>query len=200
MDSKKKSVSGTNRGRPRSEAVHRNILNATISLLNEVGVEKLSIEMIAQHAGVGKASIYRRWANKEALVVEALEQIKPELNTSYQDTLHDTLYKLAGDFFQQMDTPLGKQMLSVLVSTLSGSSQISETFWEVHSLPKTKEISNIIDHFRQSEGLSDSVDVDLASDLLIGYVTYLLLFNPPSRDLNSSLKSGIELIVKGLKK
>lgn len=200
MDSKKKNVSGTNRGRPRSEVVHRNILDATLSLLTEVGIEKLSIEMIAQHAGVGKTSIYRRWVNKEALVVDALEQIKPEFNTSYLGTLHDTLYELAESFFQQMDTQLGKQMLSVLVSTLSGSSQISETFWEKHSLPKTKEISSIIDHFRQNEGLSDSVDVDLASDLLIGYVMYLLLFKPPSKDLDSSLKSGIELIVNGLRK
>ncbi|GAB2545668.1 TetR/AcrR family transcriptional regulator [Gracilibacillus alcaliphilus] len=200
MNSNHKKDSSTNRGRPRSEAVHRNILDATLILLTEVGIEKLSIEMIAQYAGVGKTSIYRRWTNKEALVVDALEQIKPELNTSYQDTLQETLYELAESFFGQMDNPLGRQMLSVLVSTLSGSSQISEAFWEKHSLPKTKEISSIIDYFRQEEGLSDRVDIDLASDLLIGYVTYLLLFKTPSRDLDTSLKSGIELIINGLKK
>ncbi|SFP48876.1 TetR/AcrR family transcriptional regulator [Salibacterium halotolerans] len=201
MDSEQKNVSSTtNRGRPRSETLHRNILDATLSLLNEVGVEKLSIEMIAQRAGVGKTSIYRRWANKEALVLDTLEQVKPELNLSIKDNLHDTLYEIADSFFEQMNTPLGKQMLSVLVSTLSGSSQISETFWERHSLPKTKEISSIIDHFRLHEGLSDNVSDDLASDLLNGYVMYLLLFKPPSKDFDSSLKRGIEIIVNGMKK
>lgn len=148
MDSK------PNRGRPRSEEVHRKIMDATLSLLAEVGVEKLSMEMIAQRAGVGKTSIYRRWENKEALVVDALEKIKPEFNMASQGNLHDTLYEIAHSFIQQMNTPLGKQMLSMLVSTLSGKSQISESFWEKHSLPKIKEISSVIDHFRENERLS----------------------------------------------
>lgn len=54
MDSKQYSVSKVSRGRPRSNKVHNSILDATLSLLAEVGVEKISMEMIAQRAGVGK--------------------------------------------------------------------------------------------------------------------------------------------------
>lgn len=199
MDSNQNNVSGS-RGRPRSNEVHRNILDTTLHLLAEVGVEKLSIEMVAQRAGVGKTSIYRRWANKEALIVDALEQIKPEFSMPSQGNLNGDLYELASNFFHRMNTPLGKQMLSLLISTLAGSSQISESFWEHHSLPKTKEISSIIDRYRRNECLSDDANVDLAADLMIGFIMYQLLFKPPTANLDSSLKQGIDLIINGMRK
>ena len=62
-------------GRPRSEQVEDAILDAAINLLSQgVSYDGLSIEQIASTAGVGKAAIYRRWANKEALVLATLRR------------------------------------------------------------------------------------------------------------------------------
>ena len=65
------SRSGPAAGRPRSEEAHRAILNATLELLVEVGYSALTVEGVAQRAGVGKATIYRRWNSKLLLVIEA---------------------------------------------------------------------------------------------------------------------------------
>lgn len=73
MDSNHPPVSAGSRGRPRSSEVDRSILDATLALLAEVGVERLSIEMVAQRAGVAKTSIYRRFSNKQTLILEALD-------------------------------------------------------------------------------------------------------------------------------
>ncbi len=200
MDPKDDMVSNAPRGRPRSTEVHRNILDATLTLLSEVGVEKLSIEMVAQRAGVGKSSIYRRWSSKEALIVDALEQIKPEMNTSLQGDLHEVLFEMSRSFLQSMNTPFGKQMLSLMISTLSGNSRIAESFWEVHSLPKTKEISGIIERYRHKERLRDDIDLDLAADYLIGFMMYQLLLKPPSLNVDDSLKQGIDLILDGMRR
>jgi AcrR family transcriptional regulator len=59
------------RGRPRSERSHRAILDATNELLAERGLVDLTIEDVAQRAGVGKTTIYRRWPSKGTLVFEA---------------------------------------------------------------------------------------------------------------------------------
>ncbi len=59
-------------GRPRSEVCDRAILDATVEALLEDGYTGMSIEGVAARAGVGKATIYRRWANKAELAVEAL--------------------------------------------------------------------------------------------------------------------------------
>ena len=55
----------------RSEASRSAILEATIELLNETTVQKLSIEAIAKRAGVGKTTIYRWWPSKAAVVIDA---------------------------------------------------------------------------------------------------------------------------------
>jgi AcrR family transcriptional regulator len=60
-------------GRRRNEDVHRAVLTATVALLDEptVGLSRLTIEGIAQRAGVSKATIYRWWDGKTDLIVEA---------------------------------------------------------------------------------------------------------------------------------
>jgi AcrR family transcriptional regulator len=62
-------------GRPRSEEAHQAILDATLELLVEVGFSALTVEGVASRAGVGKATIYRRWPSKLPLVVEAFGQL-----------------------------------------------------------------------------------------------------------------------------
>ncbi|MFH8515828.1 TetR/AcrR family transcriptional regulator [Streptomyces gelaticus] len=66
------------RGRPRSAAAERAILDAVVGLL-ESGepLAGLSIERIARTAGVGKATIYRRWSGKEELFVDVLRDMEP---------------------------------------------------------------------------------------------------------------------------
>lgn len=66
------------RGRPRSAAAERAILDAVITLL-EAGepLAGLSIERIARTAGVGKATIYRRWTGKEELFVDVVRDMEP---------------------------------------------------------------------------------------------------------------------------
>src|ERR1700739_1763967 len=59
------------RGRPRSVEADRAILAATVDLLASRGLAAMSIEEIAARAGVGKATIYRRWPSKGLLALDA---------------------------------------------------------------------------------------------------------------------------------
>ena len=187
------------RGRPRSTDVNKRILDATLNLLAEVGVEKMSMETIASKAGVGKSSIYRRWKNKDDLIVDALELLKPEMNISTQGKLDQILFELSRSFTEQMNNPLGKQMLSLLISTLSSNSQISESYWENHSLPKTKEISNLLQYYLEEERIRKEVNLDLVAEFLIGFIIYQLLLKPSSTDIETHLRAGIDMILNGIK-
>ena len=66
-------------GRPRSERAERAILDAALELFAESGVGGVCMEAVAARAGVGKATIYRRWPGKEDLLLDALALLKSPL-------------------------------------------------------------------------------------------------------------------------
>ncbi|WP_246097455.1 TetR/AcrR family transcriptional regulator, partial [Streptomyces botrytidirepellens] len=65
------------RGRPRSAATDAAIIEAALRLLEEgASVGALSIEGIARAAGVAKATVYRRWPGKDALMLDVLRSLE----------------------------------------------------------------------------------------------------------------------------
>ena len=60
------------RGRPRSATSQKAILAKTIEILLEQGLHSMSMDDVAKRAGVSKATIYRWWASKELLALDAL--------------------------------------------------------------------------------------------------------------------------------
>ena len=67
-------------GRPRSLSAHQAILDAALDLLAAEGYERMTIEAVAARAGVGKTTIYRRWASKEDLIIDAMENLGNDPN------------------------------------------------------------------------------------------------------------------------
>ncbi|MCM3886539.1 TetR/AcrR family transcriptional regulator [Frankia sp. R82] len=68
---------GSGRGRPRDESREQAILEAALELLVEVGYERMSMVAVANRARASKATIYRRWSCKDAMVVDALRRRAP---------------------------------------------------------------------------------------------------------------------------
>jgi AcrR family transcriptional regulator len=86
-------------GRPRSERAARAIIDATIDLLaEEGGVAGVSIEAVAARAGVGKTTIYRRWPNKEALIIDALADLKEPFPQPRGESAREDLVAIARTF------------------------------------------------------------------------------------------------------
>jgi AcrR family transcriptional regulator len=74
------------RGRPRDDARDQAILDAAVELIVTVGYDAMSIEAVAAHAGVSKATIYRRWAGKAELVAAAIGRMDNGENPDLEDT------------------------------------------------------------------------------------------------------------------
>ncbi|MGK5450421.1 TetR/AcrR family transcriptional regulator [Streptomyces radiopugnans] len=105
------------RGRPRSAAADRAIIGAVLRLLERgIGVGALSMEGIAREAGVGKATVYRRWPGKDELlldVMRALDEPPPEVRgRSVREDLVEILEVLRRKGLAKRDSALLRTMMS----------------------------------------------------------------------------------------
>lgn len=98
-------------GRPRSVRADEAIIEAVLDLLaGGSTIESLSIEAIAAKAGVGKATIYRRWPGKQALLIEALRSLKGEPPTPTGESVRADLVLLMRGVGRSPDPRAGKIM------------------------------------------------------------------------------------------
>ena len=165
---------GASAGRPRSEVAHQAILDATLELLAEVGFSALTVEGVAQRAGVGKATIYRRWASKLPLVVEAFGELP-----AFEDV--DT-GSLEGDL-KAMLTQYLRNFLATPLATVYPSLAAERR----HNPELGELLDPLLRHRRRpldaalrravARGeLAPDLDLELASDLIVGPVAVRLFF------------------------
>jgi AcrR family transcriptional regulator len=60
---------------PRVLVSRERVLTATLDLLTETGLGELTIDDISRRSGVAKTTIYRHWANRSALVIDACSRM-----------------------------------------------------------------------------------------------------------------------------
>ncbi|HEX2120798.1 MAG TPA: helix-turn-helix domain-containing protein, partial [Thermoanaerobaculia bacterium] len=77
------------RGRPRGEGADEVILAIALEMLTAKGYRELTVDAVAERAGVAKTTVYRRWPSKGALVAAAIAPM-PHAATSVEEWLRDT--------------------------------------------------------------------------------------------------------------
>lgn len=183
-------------GRPRSEEARLAILRSTLKLLGENGFSELTIESVAAHAGVGKATVYRWWSNKAALIADAFA-------SSATRKLHfpDT-GSVRTDMSQQM-----RQLIKIfcsrrgrIVSAILGGGQsdrdLIAAFRERFLRPRRQEAYATLQRGIQRGELRKDVDMNLILDSLYGpiYMRFLIRHDKLTPDFVDSL---CELVLGG---
>ena len=162
-------------GRPRSEEAHRAILDATLALLVEVGYSGLTVEGVASRAGVGKATIYRRWSSKLPLVIEAFGEL-PGLEESDTGDLVIDLERMLRSYLEVFSaSPLGAVVPS-LAGELPHNPELMELFAPVVRSRRQPLLRALQRGVERGEIPADS-DLDLAADLIVGPITVRLFFS-----------------------
>ncbi|WP_082538429.1 MULTISPECIES: TetR/AcrR family transcriptional regulator [unclassified Pseudonocardia] len=115
----------------RSARVRRSVLNSTLRLLAEEGVDALSIAAVAAQAGVHETSIYRRWGTREKLMLDAILSLsETELPVPDRGSLVEDLTGLAEELCRYMSSPLGLAVARLL-STPSTDPELETTRAEI---------------------------------------------------------------------
>lgn len=103
-------------GRPRSAAADTAILAATREALVELGWSKLTLGDVATRAGVAKTTLYRRWAGKNELVVDAVAELFGELELPDRGSLAADIEGVVLQFAAILARPEAKSGLMAAVA------------------------------------------------------------------------------------
>ena len=186
------------RGRPRSEPAGRAIMAAALELLAERGIAGMSIEEVASRAGVGKATIYRRWSSKGAL---ALDAFLAEFQG--QQPLPDT-GSLRGDLRSSLRawvravtrTPVGR-ILPDLIGQIQHDPDLAVSYRERVLEPLRQQHRIMLDRAIARGEIPASTDREVALDLLFGAAQHrLLLGHLPLTD--RFVRQVVDVIVAGI--
>jgi AcrR family transcriptional regulator len=168
-------------GRPRDARADEAILDAALEVLAEVGPARFTVDAVAARAGCGKATIYRRWPSRGALLLDTGHH-RLGLHVSDPDTgsVRDDLVAMVGELATKMrDTPAGKIMPAVLAEA-AVDPQMREVLAAFVHDRRELALNAICRGVARGE-LPAGTDAEFVLDLLGGLVFFRVLVadNPP---------------------
>jgi AcrR family transcriptional regulator len=164
------------RGRPRSKQCHNAILDATAELLEERRYRDVSIEAIAERAGVGKQTIYKWWSSKATLAMEAyalrvMERIPaPDTGTIEGDL--DFIMIRSCQVLTQGN--MGSTITGLMADAQSDPVLLSE-FRGVFIASRREMVAGVLRRATLRGELRADLDIPFAIDLLHGPLWYRML-------------------------
>ena len=165
------------KGRPRSSAADSAILEAFRLELSERGFTNLRLEHVAARAGVGKSTLYRRWASKEDLAEQLLEKLAgPHIVIKETgDTRAELLAAVVQPMRAVTDTPFGP-VIRALLSQIAINPKIGDPFRRDVVGGRRTEIAKVVRRAIARGDLKPDTDPQMAIDFLVGPVYFRVMF------------------------
>lgn len=183
------------RGRPRTEGTRAAVVQALIALVAEQGFAKTSMDEVAERAGVSKATIYRRWPSKDALIVDAHRALLDTTDAPDTGTLRGDLLALLDRVADVMEQPQITGMMQASVGEMMANAELGEVFRQQVMEPRLQMIHAVFARAHERGDLRPGVDWRTAAYSLIGSNVFRVAFmgEPPDRDANRRL---VEMIAR----
>lgn len=164
------------RGRPRSEQADRDILRAATQILAERGLGGMSIEEVAARAGVGKATIYRRWPSRGALALDAFlaefQEQQPAPNTG---TLQGDMLAALRAWIRSVTRTSAGAMLAGLIAEAQRDPRLAAA-WRDRVVERLRAQHKVmLERAIQRGEIPANVDQEVLLDLLFGAAYHRLL-------------------------
>jgi AcrR family transcriptional regulator len=183
-------------GRPRDQRADRAIVAATLELMAEGGVRDLRIDDVADRAGVGKATIYRRYRSKTALITAAVATLVSEIAIPDTGSTRGDLLALMGQAVELYSGSIAPRLMPSLVAEARRSPELANAVRNDFLRGRREALSVVLRRGIRRGDLRRGLDVELALDVLGGAIFYRLLVT--GGPIDQRLAEGIvELILRG---
>ncbi|GAA3146267.1 TetR/AcrR family transcriptional regulator [Planomonospora alba] len=156
-------------GRPRSAKAEKAIIEATLDLMGEsVSISELTIEAVAARAGVGKTTIYRRWSNKEDLVVDALATLKSPPPPPDAPTVRENLAAYLEMLEREACDVRGRCVMNIAMNEADRNPHLVERIRQAAIRPRQEALAALLRRGVESGELRADLDVPVAMAMVVG--------------------------------
>ncbi len=182
-------------GRPRDPDNDAAILDATLRLLSRDGYARMSLQAVANEAGVSKATIHLRWSTKADLATAAMEYGSlvdlPPLVGDTRDDLVAQLrwYEGAVEQFSEMG------IRGACLAEERTMPELMRLLRERGALPRLQNLVTILDAARGRREIDSDADVETAARLLYGeyFAAYI-----PGQAPDDLVERSVDLVLRSL--
>jgi len=157
-------------GRPRSERAEQAILDATLEAIAERGVDGVGCEDVAARAGVGKATLYRRWPGKEDLLIAAFASLKSPLPEPGGESVREDLIAMLGVMANDADDPRYARQFALLHDEGQRYPRLVKRYKEQVVEPRRELIRSVLRRGVATGELRADTDIEIAMLALTGAV------------------------------
>ena len=166
----------TRRGRPRSERARNAILEAAAELLLRRGLGAVSMDAVAEQAGVSKATIYRWWPSKEMLALDALlDWSAARAPTRDTGSLRGDLLALVRPWVREIrSAPFGR-VIAAFVTEAQSDPQFAAAYRKHFVTPRREAMRAAFARAAERGEVPANLDVEVAVDLIYGPLYHRLL-------------------------
>ena len=162
-------------GRPRSERARRAILQAANELLESEGFAALTVEAIAERAGVSKATVYRWWPNKAAVVMDGfLSTVSSEVPFPHTGHAQEDIRLHMRRLIKALGGKMGRTV-AALIAEGQADRELAEALRSRWLSARRAEVKEILEHGMTRGELREDLDLEVAVDSLYGPIYYRLL-------------------------
>jgi AcrR family transcriptional regulator len=167
----------------RSPTAHKAIINATLELLRTVRYSNLTMEAIGAKAGVGKATVYRWWPSKGALVAEAIATKLQIEDPPQTDDFRADLIEAVKISTANYARPPGGVLVTALAADLTHDEALLASFLEKFVLPRRRVVTDLVERGVREGHLAADTDPELLMDMIAGAIMYrTLMKHQPIKD------------------
>lgn len=183
-------------GRPRSARADAAIRDATLDVMAEGGYAALTMEGIAGRAGVGKATLYRRWKSPEEVIVAAVTSFVEEIGIPDSGSLEQDLRLLMR---QAVDVYRGRpgRVLPGLLAAMAASEDVGRAIRQHFLEGRRAALATVLRRGIERGELAPDVDVELVLDFLGGPLFYRILVTGAPLD-DEFAQGVVEVVLRGV--
>jgi AcrR family transcriptional regulator len=187
-------------GRPRSAAADASIVRATLELLLEDGYRGLTMEQVRARAGVGKATLYRRYGSKQDLVSAAIRHLNQPLDRPDTGSVRADILAVARSVMAGAERVEFASFAPRLLAESAGDPEMHAIFYANLVAPRRAVMGEVLRRGVARGELRADLDIEMAIDVLTGpWVYRLLISGADASALYRADPSGLlDLLLQGL--